>query len=68
MLQPPIGNLLDRCGVRMTHLQYEVQPATRDKQAVVVRYGLFLQAILEFTGVSLIAFVLFQVATRNASA
>ncbi len=56
VIMPPIGVLLG--GVDFSKLGYEVQAATEAAEAVIIKYGAFLNTILEFI---IIAFAIFMV-------
>lgn len=56
VIMPPIGVLLG--GVDFSDLAFVIQEATADAEAVVIRYGAFIQTIVDFL---IIAFVIFMV-------
>ena len=56
VIMPPIGVLLK--GVDFTSLAFVIQKATEDSPAVVIRYGDFIQAVVDFL---IVAFVMFLV-------
>lgn len=56
VLMPPIGLLIG--GVDFSELAFVLQEATADAGAVTISYGLFIQAVIDFT---IIAFAIFMV-------
>ena len=56
VLMPPIGILMG--GVDFTHLAFTLQEAVLDKPAVTIKYGLFINTVIDFT---IVAFVIFMV-------
>lgn len=56
IMMPPIGALLG--GVDFSNLVLKVYPATETSPAVVIRYGSFINTVIDF---SIIAFVIFMV-------
>ena len=56
VIMPPIGVLLG--GVDFTEMGYVVKEATEAAEAVIIKYGVFLNTIIEFV---IIAFAIFMV-------
>ncbi|HGY92006.1 MAG TPA: large-conductance mechanosensitive channel protein MscL [Planctomycetes bacterium] len=56
VIMPPIGVLLG--GVDFTNLALTVKEATGDQAAVVIRYGKFIQTVIDFI---IVAFAIFLV-------
>ncbi len=56
MLMPPIGLLLG--GVDFSDLAFIIKEATAEAPAVAIRYGAFIQTLVDFT---IIAFAIFMV-------
>ena len=54
VILPPIGLLMG--GVDFANLQYILQPAVDGQEAVTIKYGLFIQTILDFI---ILAFCIF---------
>lgn len=55
IIMPPIGLLLG--GVNFSEFAFVLRQATADSAAVSIRYGLFLQTVIDFT---IIAFAVFM--------
>ncbi len=67
LIMPVVGNLIG--GVNFNDLAYELQPATVDAAgteiaAVMVRYGAFIQTIVDFTIIAFAIFVAVKVINR----
>jgi len=56
VLMPPIGTLLG--GVDFSHLAWTLAPAEGDKPAVLLKYGAFINTLIDFV---IIAFAIFLV-------
>jgi large conductance mechanosensitive channel len=56
VLMPPIGMLIG--GVDFSELAFVLQAATEEAEAVTIKYGMFIQAVLDFV---IIAFAIFMV-------
>lgn len=56
VIMPPIGVLLG--GVDFSNLAFTVKAATADVPAVLIKYGMFIQTVIDFT---IIAFTIFIV-------
>lgn len=56
VIMPPIGTLLG--SVDFSELAIELQAATEGKEAVLLKYGLFINQIIDFT---IVAFAMFLV-------
>ena len=56
IIMPPIGFLLG--GINFNHLSFVLKPETSGAPAIVLSYGLFIQAVVDF---SLVAFSIFVV-------
>ncbi len=59
ILMPPIGVVMG--GVDFKDLAYVLQPAKDGLEAVVIRYGAFIQTVLDFLIVALAIFVAIKV-------
>lgn len=55
VIMPPVGLLIG--GVDFSNLQIVLQEATADTEAVAIRYGVFINALIQFL---IIAFVVFM--------
>jgi large conductance mechanosensitive channel len=56
MIMPPIGLLVG--GVNFTELAVTLKPAVGDKAAVLLKYGSFIQTVLDFLIVAVAVFLL----------
>ncbi len=56
VLMPPIGMLMG--GMDFSTLAYTLKPATLTEPAVTLKYGLFINSVIDFT---IVAFVIFMV-------
>ncbi len=56
VIMPPIGVLLS--GVDFTQLGFQIKEATDVSEAVIIKYGMFLNTVIEFV---IIAFAIFMV-------
>ena len=56
VLMPPIGVLLG--GMDLSKLEIILKPATLDKPVVALKYGMFINSVIDFT---IVAFVIFMV-------
>ena len=59
ILMPPIGLALG--GVNFTELQYVLQAATEETEAVAIKYGLFVQTIIDFIIIAAAIFIVVKV-------
>lgn len=62
VLMPPLGLLLS--GVDFSHLQVVLREAEGAQQAVVLRYGVFVQTVFDFTIVAMAVFMLVKAINR----
>jgi len=62
VLMPPIGMLMG--GVDFKDLALTIQEASADQAAVTIKYGVFIQTIVDFT---IVAFAIFMVVKLMAS-
>jgi large conductance mechanosensitive channel len=62
VIMPPIGMLLG--GVNFSELGFELSPATADKAAVVIKYGLFINNIIDFLIISLAIFIMIKLINK----
>ncbi|MDJ0656960.1 MAG: large-conductance mechanosensitive channel protein MscL [Xanthomonadales bacterium] len=62
VIMPPIGVLVG--GVDFTNLAIIIQEATEEAEAVVIKYGQFIQTIIDFVIVALAIFVAVKVMNR----
>jgi large conductance mechanosensitive channel len=62
ILMPPLGILIG--GVDFKNLQIVLKDATAEMPAVVIRYGLFVNTVIEFLIVALSVFVVVKVMNR----
>jgi large conductance mechanosensitive channel len=62
ILMPPLGILIG--GVDFKNLQVVLKDATADMPAVVIRYGQFVNTVIEFLIVALSVFVVVKVMNR----
>ena len=56
VLMPPIGMMMG--GVDFSNLAFTLKEATLEKPAVLVKYGMFINTVIDFT---IVAFVIFMV-------
>jgi len=56
VIMPPIGLLIG--GVDFSNLQIVLQEATADTEAVAIRYGAFINALIQFLIVAFVVFML----------
>ncbi len=59
---PPLGLLIN--GVDFNQLSWVIQPATNSHPEVVIKYGLFIGAILDFILIALAIFILIKFINR----
>ncbi len=62
IIMPPIGYLLG--GVNFKDLAYELVAKTETTDAVVVAYGLFVQALVDFLIIALVIFIIVKQAEK----
>lgn len=59
VIMPPIGLLLD--GVDFSDLKYVMSPASEGVDEVAIRYGVFVQRIIDFLIISAVIFAIIKV-------
>ncbi|MFN8389996.1 MAG: large-conductance mechanosensitive channel protein MscL [Bdellovibrionota bacterium] len=62
VLMPPIGMLIG--GVDFTSLAFTLKPATATSAAVVVKYGVFVQTVVDFLIVAAAVFIMVKMINR----
>ncbi len=60
VLMPPLGLLIS--GIDFRALKYELKAATAQSGAVVINYGLFINALIDFLLIALAVFFLIKIA------
>ncbi|MEE9352201.1 MAG: large-conductance mechanosensitive channel protein MscL [Thiotrichaceae bacterium] len=63
VIMPPIGVALG--GTDFSSLGTELQAATGDVPAVMLKWGAFIQSFIDFLIIMLVVFIIVKIATRN---
>lgn len=58
VLMPPIGLLLG--GIDFTNLAFVLKPAEGDAEAIVLKYGVFIQSVVDFLIIAFAIFVMIK--------